>query len=34
MEKVAVAVDPYDVEDKAAIFSDNHPNYGYLRSFS
>jgi hypothetical protein len=29
-EKVAVAVDPYDVEDKASIFSVNYRNYGYV----
>ena len=27
MEKVVVAVDPYDVEDKASIFSVNYRNY-------
>ncbi len=32
-EKVAVAVDPYDVEDKASIFSVNFRNYGYLPVF-
>lgn len=29
-EKVVVAVDPYDVEDKASIFSVNYRNYGYM----
>jgi hypothetical protein len=32
-EKVVVAVDPYDVEDKASIFSVNFRNYGYLPVF-
>jgi hypothetical protein len=32
-EKVAVAVDPYDAEDKASIFSVNFRNYGYLPVF-
>ena len=32
-EKVVVAVDPYDVEDKASIFSVNYRNYGYLPVF-
>jgi hypothetical protein len=32
-EKVGVAVDPYDVEDKASIFSVNFRNYGYLPVF-
>jgi hypothetical protein len=32
-EKVAVAVDPYDLEDKASIFSVNFRNYGYLPVF-
>ncbi len=32
-EKVAVAVDPYDVEDKAAIFSVNYRNNGLLPVF-
>jgi hypothetical protein len=32
-EKVAVAVDPYDVEDKASTFSVNFRNYGYLPVF-
>jgi hypothetical protein len=32
-EKVAVAVDPYDVEDKASIFSVNYRNYGYMPVF-
>src|SRR5260370_29690641 len=30
MEKVVVAVDPYDVEDKASIFSVNYRNHGYM----
>ena len=34
MEKVAVAVDPYDVEDKASIFTVNYRNYGYIPVFS
>lgn len=33
MEKVAVAVDPYDLEDKASIFSVNYRNYGYMPVF-
>ncbi len=33
MEKVAVAVDPYDLEDKASIFSVNYRNYGFLPVF-
>ncbi len=32
-EKVAVAVDPYDVEDKASIFSVNYRNNGYMPVF-
>ena len=32
-EKVVVAVDPYDVEDKASIFTVNYRNYGYLPVF-
>jgi hypothetical protein len=32
-EKVVVAVDPYDVEDKASIFTVNYRNYGYLPIF-
>jgi hypothetical protein len=32
-EEVAVAVDPYDVEDKAAIFSVNYRSYGYMPVF-
>ncbi len=32
-EKVTVAVDPYDVEDKASIFSVNYRNYGYMPVF-
>jgi hypothetical protein len=33
MEKVVVAVDPYDVEDKASIFTVNYRNNGYLPVF-
>ena len=33
MEKVVVAVDPYDVEDKASIFNVNYRNYGYMPVF-
>jgi len=33
MEKVVVAVDPYDVEDKASIFSVNYRNAGYIPVF-
>lgn len=33
LEKVAVAVDPYDVEDKASIFSVNYRSYGYMPVF-
>lgn len=33
LEKVAVAVDPYDVEDKASIFTVNYRNNGYLPVF-
>ncbi len=32
-EKVVVAVDPYDVEDKASIFTVNYRNYGYMPVF-
>ncbi len=32
-EKVAVAVDPYDLEDKASIFTVNYRNYGYMPVF-
>ncbi len=32
-EKVTIAVDPYDVEYKASIFSVNYRNYGYLPVF-
>jgi hypothetical protein len=32
-EKVAVAVDPYDLEDKASIFTVNYRNNGYLPVF-
>jgi hypothetical protein len=33
MEKVAIAVDPYDVEYKASIFSVNYRNYGLMPIF-
>lgn len=33
LEKVVVAVDPYDVEDKASIFSVNYRNAGYMPVF-
>jgi hypothetical protein len=33
MEKVTVGVDPYDVEDKASIFTVNYRNNGYLPVF-
>src|ERR1700693_3129363 len=33
LEKVVVAVDPYDVEDKASIFSVNYRNHGYMPVF-
>jgi hypothetical protein len=33
MEKVVVAVDPYDAEDKASIFSVNYRDNGYLPVF-
>jgi hypothetical protein len=33
MEKVAVAVDPYDLEDKASIFSVNFRESGYMPVF-
>ncbi len=33
MEKVVVAVDPYDLEDKASIFTVNYRNYGYMPVF-
>src|SRR5712671_2725785 len=33
MEKVVVAVDPYDVEDKASIFSVNYRKHGYMPVF-
>jgi hypothetical protein len=33
LEKVAVAVDPYDVEDKASIFTVNYRNNGYMPVF-
>jgi len=33
MEKIVVAVDPYDVEDKASIFSVNYRKAGYLPVF-
>ncbi len=32
-EKVSIAVDPYDVEDKASIFSVNYRNHGYMPVF-
>ena len=32
-EKVTIAVDPYDVEDKASIFITNYRSYGYLPVF-
>jgi hypothetical protein len=32
-EKVVVAVDPYDVEDKASIFIVNYRNHGYMPVF-
>ena len=32
-EKVAIAVDPYDVEDKASIFSVNYRDNGYMPVF-
>jgi hypothetical protein len=32
-EKVVVAVDPYDLEDKASIFTVNYRNYGYVPVF-
>jgi len=33
MEKVAIAIDPYDRENKASIFSANYRNYDYLPVF-
>src|SRR5260370_39252587 len=33
LEKVSIAVDPYDVEDKASIFSVNFRNHGYMPVF-
>ena len=33
LEKVVVSIDPYDVEDKAAIFTVNYRNYGYIPVF-
>jgi len=33
MEKVVIAVDPYDVEYKASIFTVNYRNYGYMPVF-
>jgi len=33
MEKIVVAVDPYDVEDKASIFSVNYRDAGYMPVF-
>ena len=32
-EKVAIAVDPYDMADKAQVFSVNYASYGYLPVF-
>jgi hypothetical protein len=32
-ERVAIAVDPYDMADKAQIFSTNYSGYGYLPVF-
>jgi hypothetical protein len=32
-EKVTVAVDPYDLEDKASIFTVNYRNHGYMPVF-
>ncbi len=32
-ERVAIAVDPYDMADKAQIFSTNYSSYGYLPVF-
>jgi hypothetical protein len=33
LEKITVAVDPYDLGDKAQIFSTDYRNYGYLPVF-
>jgi hypothetical protein len=33
MEKLVVAADPYDLEDKASIFTVNYRNYGYMPVF-
>jgi hypothetical protein len=33
LEKITVAVDPYDMGDKAQIFSTDYRNYGYLPVF-
>jgi hypothetical protein len=33
MEKIVVAIDPYDVEDKASIFSVNYRSHGYMPVF-
>jgi len=33
LEKIVVAVDPYDVEDKASIFTVNYRNAGYVPVF-
>jgi hypothetical protein len=33
LEKVTVAVDPYDMGDKAQVFSTDYRNYGYLPVF-
>ena len=32
-KKLTIAVDPYDVEDKASIFTVNYRNYGYMPVF-
>src|SRR3981189_1408917 len=32
-EKVAIAIDPYDMADKAQIFSTNYSGYGYMPVF-
>jgi len=33
LEKVGIAVDPYDMEDKASIFSVNYRNFGFMPVF-
>ena len=33
MEKVTIAVDPYDVEYKASVFTVNYRNYGLMPVF-